>query len=57
MVFKILAWRELSTRPEEKYIGDIEIWNHAEKALKEACEKAGHKIKINPGDGAFMDLN
>ena len=53
MVFKILAWRELSTRPEAKYIGDIEIWNHAEKALKEACEKAGHKIKINPGDGAF----
>ncbi len=44
---------ELSTRPEEKYIGDIEIWNHAEKSLKEACEKAGHEIKINPGDGAF----
>ena len=44
---------ELSTRPEKKYIGDIEIWDYAEKALKEACEKAGHKIRINPGDGAF----
>ena len=44
---------ELSTRPLEKYIGDIEIWNYAEKALKEACEKSGHEIKINPGDGAF----
>ena len=44
---------ELSTRPEDKYIGDIEIWNHAEKSLKEALRKAGHEIKINPGDGAF----
>ena len=44
---------ELSTRPEEKYIGDIEIWNKAEKALEEACHKAGHECKINPGDGAF----
>ena len=44
---------ELSTRPEEKYIGDIEIWNRSEKALEEACNKAGHKCRINPGDGAF----
>lgn len=52
-IFNLPYEIELSTRPEAKYIGDIEIWNHAEKALKEACEKAGHKIKINPGDGAF----
>ena len=44
---------ELSTRPEEKYIGDIEIWNRSEKALEEACKKAGHTCKVNPGDGAF----
>ena len=44
---------ELSTRPEEKYIGDLEIWNKSEKALEEACHKAGHECKINPGDGAF----
>jgi len=44
---------ELSTRPEEKYIGDIEIWNRSEKALEEACKKAGHDCRINPGDGAF----
>ena len=44
---------ELSTRPKEKYIGDIEIWNKSEKALEEACHKAGHDCKINPGDGAF----
>ena len=44
---------ELSTRPEEKYIGDIEIWNKSEDALEKACHKAGHDCKINPGDGAF----
>ena len=44
---------ELSTRPEEKYIGDIAIWDKSEKALEEACHKAGHDCKINPGDGAF----
>ena len=44
---------ELSTRPEEKYIGDIEIWNKSEEALEKACHAAGHECKINPGDGAF----
>ena len=44
---------ELSTRPEEKYIGSIEVWNKSEEALEKACEKAGKKCKINPGDGAF----
>lgn len=44
---------ELSTRPEEGYIGDLEIWNKSEAILKEACEKSGHEFKINPGDGAF----
>ena len=44
---------ELSTRPEEGYIGDIKIWNESERILKEACEKSGKEFKINPGDGAF----
>lgn len=44
---------ELSTRPEENYIGEIEVWNEAEKALEEACLATGHSFKINPGDGAF----
>lgn len=44
---------ELSTRPEEKYIGDLEIWNKSEKALQDACNKAGHECKINHGGGAF----
>ncbi len=44
---------ELSTRPAEKYIGTIAIWEKAEAALQEACHKAGKDCKINPGDGAF----
>ena len=52
-IFNLPYEIELSTRPEEKYIGDIEIWNKSEKALEEACHKAGHDCKINPGDGAF----
>lgn len=44
---------ELSTRPEDNYIGEIEVWNEAEEALKKACLATGHNFKINPGDGAF----
>ena len=52
-IFGLTYEIELSTRPEEKYIGSIEIWNKSEKALEEACHRAGHDCKINPGDGAF----
>lgn len=44
---------ELSTRPEDNFIGSIEVWDKAEDALKEACLATGHDFKINPGDGAF----
>ena len=44
---------ELSTRPEEKYIGDLKVWEISEAALAKACEAAGKSYKINPGDGAF----
>ena len=52
-IFNLTYDIELSTRPEEKYIGDIKIWEKSEKALENACHKAGHECKINPGDGAF----
>jgi threonyl-tRNA synthetase len=42
----------LSTRPE-KYLGEIETWNKAEKQLEEALNEFGQKWTINPGDGAF----
>ena len=44
---------ELSTRPEEGYIGDINIWNRSEAILADVCKRTGKEFKINPGDGAF----
>lgn len=52
-VFNLNFDIELSTRPVDKYIGEISTWDHSEKALALACEKAGFKYKVNPGDGAF----
>ncbi|MEG2311343.1 MAG: threonine--tRNA ligase [Bacilli bacterium] len=52
-VFNLTYDIELSTRPEEKYIGDIKTWDKAEQALQSACLKAGRKCRVNPGDGAF----
>lgn len=43
---------ELSTRPEN-YMGDLESWNQAEAALKEALEERNMPYIINEGDGAF----
>ena len=51
-VFNLNYAIELSTRPE-KFIGEIEVWNEAEKALEKACLKTGRQFKVNPGDGAF----
>lgn len=43
---------KLSTRPE-KFLGDVETWNKAEKQLEEALNEFGQKWTLNPGDGAF----
>uniref|UniRef100_A0A3P9NR26 threonine--tRNA ligase n=1 Tax=Poecilia reticulata TaxID=8081 RepID=A0A3P9NR26_POERE len=42
----------LSTRPE-KYLGDIALWNQAEKQLENSLNEFGEPWKLNPGDGAF----
>jgi len=44
---------ELSTRPVDNFIGDIEVWDKAEAELARVCKATGHSFKINPGDGAF----
>ncbi len=44
---------ELSTRPEDNFIGDIAVWDKAEADLIAACKATGREFKINPGDGAF----
>jgi len=43
---------KLSTRPD-KYLGEIETWNKAEKQLEEALNEFGQKWTLNPADGAF----
>lgn len=52
-IFELDYSIELSTRPEDNFIGSIEVWDEAEEALKEACLATGRNFKINPGDGAF----
>lgn len=42
----------LSTRPEG-YLGEIELWDQAEEALKRALNENGKNWELNPGDGAF----
>lgn len=52
-IFNLSYHIELSTRPLEKYIGKIETWDRAEKALADALVSMGKDYIVNPGDGAF----
>ncbi|XP_012262442.2 threonine--tRNA ligase 1, cytoplasmic isoform X2 [Athalia rosae] len=42
----------LSTRPE-KYMGELAVWDQAEKALADSLDAFGQPWRINPEDGAF----
>lgn len=42
----------LSTKPDE-FVGDIELWDQAEQALKNALDKSKINYKINEKEGAF----
>jgi threonyl-tRNA synthetase len=44
---------ELSTRPEEKAVGDDEQWRLAEETLREVGTAAGLELIDDPGGGAF----
>ena len=52
--FGVTYRAEFSTRPDD-YMGDLEVWNRAEAALKEILdEKYGPDgYEVNAGDGAF----
>ena len=52
-VFGLKYHVELSTRPEDKYIGDLDVWNKSEEILEQSLIKLNKEYKINPGDGAF----
>uniref|UniRef100_A0A8B9KFF3 threonine--tRNA ligase n=1 Tax=Astyanax mexicanus TaxID=7994 RepID=A0A8B9KFF3_ASTMX len=52
-VFGFSFQLHLSTRPE-KFLGDIAVWNQAEKVqLENSLNEFGEPWKLNPGDGAF----
>ena len=43
---------DVATRPES-FLGEPELWDQAEGALKAAVEANGKEYRINEGDGAF----
>lgn len=43
---------KLSTRPE-KFLGEPEVWDKAEKDLEDSLNELGLPWTLNPGDGAF----
>ncbi|XP_064312652.1 threonine--tRNA ligase 2, cytoplasmic isoform X4 [Phalacrocorax carbo] len=51
-VFDFTFQLHLSTRPEN-YLGELEIWDHAEKQLQNSLNNFGEQWILNPGDGAF----
>ena len=44
---------ELSTRPEEKWVGEPALWELAERSLEEALRSAGVPYRVAAGEGAF----
>lgn len=44
---------EISTRPEDHYIGRLEDWDRAESILKTVLDERSIPYEINEGDGAF----
>ncbi|MDA8368592.1 MAG: threonine--tRNA ligase [Nocardiopsaceae bacterium] len=44
---------ELSTKDPEKYVGADEIWEEATSTLREAAEKQGLELVMDPGGAAF----
>lgn len=54
-VYEIFGFQfalRLSTRPE-KFMGEVSVWDQAERQLASALDASGLKWEVNPGDGAF----
>ena len=43
----------LSTRPEDKYVGEESLWESAQEALKAALQVEGLTYQVDEGGGAF----
>jgi threonyl-tRNA synthetase len=44
---------ELSTKPEEKFVGEDEEWEVATEALRQVAEESGLELVLDEGGGAF----
>ena len=44
---------DLSTRPEEKWVGELELWEVATESLRSALVKAEVPFQVAEGEGAF----
>ncbi len=51
-VFRMPFAAKLSTRPSQ-FMGQVEAWDRAEKALRRALEANGVDFSLSPGEGAF----
>jgi threonyl-tRNA synthetase len=51
-IFNLEYKFRLGTRPKE-FLGDVETWDKAEKALHNVLEKSGKEYSVAEGDGAF----
>ncbi len=51
-IFKFELKVYLSTRPE-KFMGDLAVWDHAQKTLEEALKRNKINYSIKAGEGAF----
>jgi len=51
-IFNLEYKFRLGTRPEG-FLGDVESWNKAEKALNDVLKKSGEEYSVAAGDGAF----
>uniref|UniRef100_A0A8D3AC38 threonine--tRNA ligase n=1 Tax=Scophthalmus maximus TaxID=52904 RepID=A0A8D3AC38_SCOMX len=51
-VFGFTFKLNLSTRPE-KFLGDPDVWDQAEKQLENSLNEFGEQWVLNPGDGAL----
>jgi threonyl-tRNA synthetase len=50
--FGLSSVAKLSTRPEE-HLGDVATWDHAERQLRDALDRAGQKYVVAEKEGAF----
>lgn len=51
-IFGFTFQLKLSTRPSD-FLGEVEMWNQAEKQLEQSLNDFGYPWTLNPGDGAF----